>query len=284
MKRKSRLLLVMVFVLLMAAVGYLQYDYDCNCEYLGKRQTFVTLPSGKTIKILSFGYHNLAADLLFIWSIQFFSDYHVTNMYDYLEHIYNVITDINPQYMEPYIVGSWIMALEAGNVAMAMRLLQKGAKQMPDEWIFDYECGFYASKNLKDYKLAETFFRRAAAKLTAPPHVKRQRAHMVYMLDNLEYAYNLWIDIYTHSEEGLERDSAENHLFQIKYEMDKQWLEGRINRFKQLYKRYPRDLNQLIQARLVGGIPRDFLGHKYVYNPETGKISAQKDFRWKKLF
>jgi len=186
--------------------------------------------------------------------------------------------------MEPYIVGSWIMALEAGNVPMAMRLLQKGAKHMPDEWIFDYECGFYAYRNLKDYKLAETFFRRSAAKPTAPPHVKRQRAHMVYMLENLDYAYNLWIDIYNHSEEGLERTSAENHLFQIKYEKDKQWLEERINRFKQLYKQYPRDLNQLIQARLAGGIPGDFLGHKYVYNAETGKISAQKDFRWKKRY
>lgn len=276
--------MVIVFVLLMAAVGYLQYNYDCSYDYFGKRRTFVTLPPGKTIKILSFGYHNLAADLLFIWSIQFFSDYHVTNMYDYLEHIYNVITDINPQYMEPYIVGSWIMALEAGDVNMAMRLLQKGAKQMPDEWIFDYECGFYASKNLKDYKLAERFFKKAAAKPTAPPHVKRQRAHMVYMLDNLEYAYNLWLEIYTYSKPGLERDSAENHLFQIKYERDKLWLEKRINLFKQLYKRYPRDLNQLIQARLAGGIPRDFFGHKYVYNPETGKISAQKDFRWKKRF
>jgi hypothetical protein len=284
MKRKSRLFMVIVFVLLMSAVGYFQYNYDYNNDYFGKRQTFVTLPSGKTIKVLSFGYHNLAADLLFIWSIQFFSNYHVTNMYNYLEHIYNVITDINPQYLEPYIVGSWIMALEAGDVNMAMRLLQKGAKQMPDEWIFDYECGFYASKNLKDYKLAERFFKKAAAKPAAPPHVKRQRAHMVYMLDNLEYAYNLWIEIYSYSKTGLERDSAENHLFQIKFEMDKQWLEGRINRFKQLYKRYPRDLNQLIQARLANGIPRDFFGHKYVYNHETGKISAQKDFRWKKRF
>jgi len=282
MKHKTGLTII-VFTLLMAAVGYLQYNYDSHCDYFAKRQTFVTLPSGKTIKILSFGFHNLAADLLFIWSIQFFSNYNRTNMCDYLEHIYNVITDISPRYLEPYIVGSWIMALEMGNVEMAMRLLQKGAQKMPDEWIFDYECGFYAYKNLHNFALAEKYFKRAAAKPSAPPHVKRQRAHVIYMMDNLEYAYQLWLQIYQGAREGLEKTSAENHLFQIKFEMDKKELEEKINTFKRFYHRQPRNLDELVHARLLVKIPRDFYGSPYVYNPQTGKIFAQKVFRWKKL-
>jgi tetratricopeptide (TPR) repeat protein len=275
-------LLAIVFVLLMVSAGYLQYTYDSHHDYFARRLTFVTLPSGKTIKILSFGFHNLAADMLFIWSIQFYCNYHLTNMYDYLEHVYNVITDINPHYMEPYIVGSWIMALEAGDIEMAIRLLQKGAKQFPDEWIFDYECGFYAYKNLKDFKRAEEYFDRAAAKTSAPSHVRRKKAHMAYLTDNLEYAYNLWKEIYEKADSLLERDSAVNHLFQIKFEMDRKWLEQRINTFKRLYGRYPHDLAELKPARLAAEIPVDFFGSRYVYDPGTGKISAQKVFRWKK--
>ena len=144
MKTKIRAVL---FIVLMVLTGYLQHIYDSHRNYDAAREIFVTLPEGKTLRILSFGYQNLVADLLFIWSIQFYSDYNLTNSYDYLEQVFDTITDITPKYKEPYIVGSWIMALEAGDVRMAIRLLQKGARNMKEEWIFDYESGFYAYKN-----------------------------------------------------------------------------------------------------------------------------------------
>ena len=50
MKKK---LLALFFVLLMAAVGVLQYKYDSHRGYLSARQVFVTLPPGSTLKILS---------------------------------------------------------------------------------------------------------------------------------------------------------------------------------------------------------------------------------------
>ena len=284
MKGRIKLLLGIIFIVLMTAAGFLQYKYDSHLDYFAKRETFVALPSGKTLNVLSFGFQNLVADMLFIWSIQFYSTYHLTNSHDYLEHVFNTITDINPQYKEPYIVGSWIMALEAGDIRMAMRLLQKGAGNMKDEWIFDYECGFYAYKDLKDYDLAEKFFEKAAAKPAAPLLIRRKRAHMVYMKDNLKYAYELWLDIYNKAKDKLERNAAHNHLHQIKFEIDKKWLEQRINLYKQKYNRYPHNLDQLIRAGLAAKIPKDLSGKSYVYHAETGNVTARKVFRWKRSF
>lgn len=282
MKAKTKILLALAVIGFLAAAGYMQYRYDSHYDYFARRQTFVTMPSGKTLKILSFGYRNLMADMLFIWSIQFYSNYNLTNSYDYLEHVYNTITDITPLYKEPYMVGSWIMALEAGDVKMAMRLLQKGAKNMPEEWIFDYELGFYAYKYLKDYKMAEIYFNRAAESPKAPTHVRRKYAHMAYMSDNLEYAYSLWLEIYKTAEDLMARDSARNHLMQIKFEMDKKWLEQRINVFKKLRNRFPRNLGELQQAGLAAKIPQDFYGNPYIYNPKTGTVTAQRVIKWKK--
>jgi tetratricopeptide (TPR) repeat protein len=281
MKKK---LLALFFVLLMAAVGVLQYKYDSQRGYLSARQVFVTLPPGKTLKILSFGFRDLVADMLFIWSIQFYSSYHLTNSYQYIEHVFNTITDINPRYKEPYIVGSWIMALEVGDIPMAMRLLQKGSANMPDEWIFDYECGFYAYKNLKDYTLAEKFFSRAMSKPGVPAFIKRTRAHMAYMEDNLQYAYQLWMDIYKKAKDQLELDVARNHLGQIKFEMDKKYLDQQINLFKQKYKRFPSELAELKKTGLVKEIPMDFFGGNYIYDPGEGTITTKKVKRWKKSF
>ncbi len=283
MKIKTWLLSV-IFIGTIIGAGYLQSVYDNHYDYFKKHETFVTLPSGKTLRILTFGFKNLAADMLFIWSIQFYSNYHLTNSYAYLEHIYNTITDLTPRYKEPYIVGSWIMALEAGDVKMAVRLLQKGAKNMPEEWIFDSECGFYARKELKDYKMAEEYFKRAASHPTAPSYMKRQVAHMIYMEDNLEEAYAMWSDIFRNAKDDLEKTSASNHLHQVKFEMDKKWLKVRIDKFKEIYKRYPRKLEELKWARLIESVPKDYDGNDYVYDLNSGEITAQKVFRWKKSY
>lgn len=276
--------MVFMFVFLLAAAAYLQYTYDNHYNYLEKHQTFLTMPSGKTLKILSFGYQNLMSDMLFIWSIQFYSNYTLSNSYDYLEHVFNTITDITPRYKEPYIVGSWIMALEKGDIKMAMRLLSKASRNIPDEWLFDSENGYYAKKYLKDYKLAEKYFARAAANPEAPAFIKREKAHMVYMEDDLKDSYAMWTDILKKAKDSVERTSATNHLHQIKYEIDKKTLDTLITKFKQKYNRYPRTLQELVNARLAKEIPTDYDGNEYIYDAKTGKVTAQKVFRWKKSY
>lgn len=225
------------------------------------------------------------ADLLFIWSIQFYSTYHLTNRYEYLEHIYNTITDLTPLYKEPYIVGSWIMALEVGDIPMAIRLLEKGARNMKDEWIFEYECGYYAYKYLKNYNLAEKHFAAAAANPKAPDLIVRQRAHMIYMENNLEYAYDLWLDILNKAENpSFARSAALNHLYQIKYEMDKRNVEQAIKVFHNRHHRNPFSLEELVRAGFLRVIPRDFRGADYVYKSATGTLEAIKEFKWKQQY
>lgn len=271
-----------VFVIMMILTAYFQYKHDSRVDYFAEKDVFVTLPSGKTLKILSFGFHDLTADMLFIWSIQFYSSYNFNNRFDYLESVFNTITDLAPQYKEPYIVGSWIMALEAKDIEMAIRLLEKGSRNMADEWIFDYEASFYAYRNLKDYDRAIKLLQKAAQRPNAPNLIKRKEAHLIYMKDDLTQAYEMWTDIYNNAKTRLDQDAAFKHLYQIKFEMDKKMLENAIVQYKNNYTRYPSDLNQLVRSGILKGIPRDFTGQDYVYDPQTGKISAIRMFKWKK--
>jgi hypothetical protein len=272
-----------LFLLFIVAVGLLQYVYDSHIGYFSRRQVFVTMPVGKTLEILSFGFQNLVADFLYIWAIQFYSNYHYSNRFEFLENIFNAITDLNPTYFEPYVIGSWIMALEAEDHRMAIRLLQKGSKNMKDEWFFDHESGFYAYKDLKDYKMAEIYFRRASEKPGAPTFLKRRRSHMIYMLDDLEQAYQLWDEHLKSSKNYLEKNAARNHLYQIKYEIDKKNLEIKIEHFKKQFGRYPYTLSEMKRVAFISKIPTDYIGEDYVYSRKTGKIVAKKTFRWKKF-
>lgn len=274
--------LFLIFVILMALAGFFQFKYDAGVDYFTEKNVFVTLPPGKTLKILSFGFHELTADMLFIWTIQFYSTYNLSNRFDYLENIFNAITDLEPRYKDVYIVGSWIMALEAKDIEMAIRLLEKGSRNMPDQWIFDYEASFYAYRDLKDYDRAVKYLQKAAQRPGAPSLIRRKEAHLIYMKDDLSQAYAMWVEIYNNATSRLDKDAAFKHLYQIKFEMDKKMLEKRLEQFKQKYTRYPADLAQLVRAGLLKTVPLDFTGQNYLYDPQTGKISAIRMFKWKK--
>ena len=277
-----RIKLFSIFLLLMISAGFLQFKYDSHTNYIANKKVFVTLPSGNTLKVLSFGFQDVVADLLFIWSIQFYGNYNLINRYDYLEQIYNTITDLAPQYMEPYIVGSWIMAMEAKDIEMAIRLLEKGSLNMKAQWIFDYECGYYSRKYLKDYNRAEKYYKKAAQRPKAPSMIRRRQAHMVYMKDDLTRAYAMWMGIYKNAENRAAKDAAFFHLYQIKFEWDQKLLEKKLEQYKKRYGRYPMDFSHLIRAGLVREIPLDFSGRNYLYDPKKGKIITERVFKWKK--
>jgi hypothetical protein len=255
-------LLAVIFLSLLLLAAVFQNRYDATIDYFGDRSAFVSLPSGKSLRILSFGYQNLAADLLFIWSIQFYSTYNLTNRFAYLERVYDTITDISPLYKDPYIVGALIMVFEAKDVPMALR-------------------GYYSYKYLKDYTQAKEYYTRAAAKPNAPAFMKRMQAHMVYLQDDPQVAYRMWLDIYDHADSRIEKDAAFNHLYQIKAEIDLPFIRQNIARFRDKYRRFPASLAELVRPGIAAAIPRDFSGNDYLYDPFLGAVKPQRVFKWK---
>jgi hypothetical protein len=274
-------LLAVIFLSLLLLAAVFQNRYDATIDYFGDRSAFVSLPSGKSLRILSFGYQNLAADLLFIWSIQFYSTYNLTNRFAYLERVYDTITDISPLYKDPYIVGALIMVFEAKDVPMALRLLDKGSRNIEKEWFFDHEAGYYSYKYLKDYTKAKEYYTRAAAKPNAPAFMKRMQAHMVYLQDDPQVAYRMWLDIYDHADSRIEKDAAFNHLYQIKAEIDLPFIRQNIARFRDKYRRFPASLAELVRPGIAAAIPRDFSGNDYLYDPFLGAVKPQRVFKWK---
>ena len=279
MKRNKTLLFSLIFLVFAAVTQYL---YDINTDYFRKRETFLALPAGKTVKILSFGFSDLVADMLYIWSIQFYSDYNLTNSHDYIENIYNLITDISPQYKDPYLIGSVIMAVELKKIKMAIRLLQKGAENIKGEWIFDLDSGYYASKYLKDHKLAEKYFLKASKMKGAPKVISRMFFHQIYMQDRLDKAWELWSEVLSNSKSEAERHSARLHLYQIKFELDKKQIEKYLREYRKKYGAFPEVLRDLVKYGFIRTVPKDFKGTDYKYNNTTGAIDPLEGYMWKK--
>ena len=57
------------------------------------------LPNGKHLKILSLGHETLLADMIFLWAIQYYSNYEREDRYRYVEHVFGeVITELVRQW------------------------------------------------------------------------------------------------------------------------------------------------------------------------------------------
>src|SRR5881296_3989733 len=160
------------------------------------------LPSGKYLKVAALGFDGLLADLLYLWSIQYYGNYDIKDRYANLERIYDqVITELDPHYLDPYLVGALIMTAEARNPEMALRLLDKAVSANPDQWLPAFEAGFLCYNDLHDYKRAAFYFEKALGVPGVHPLVRRFYAEMYNRAGDKRTSLREWLEIYQTSDD-----------------------------------------------------------------------------------
>ncbi len=232
------------------------------------------LPSGRYLKIAALGFDGILADAIFLWSIQYYGDYEIKDRYRYLEQIYSqVIAELDPHYLDPYLIGSLIMSAEARNPEMALRLLDKGIENNPDQWILAFEAGFVCYDDLKDYTRAARYFEMALKVPGVHPLVRRLYAGMYERAGDKRTSLREWAEIYRTSESDYVRTVAWNHVHDLKVQVDLVDLKRAVEQFAQREGRAPRDLPELRARGLMAQLPRDPEERDYRYDPATGAVS-----------
>jgi tetratricopeptide (TPR) repeat protein len=241
------------------------------------------LPSGKYLKAMSLGFPEVMADAIYIWSIQYYSNYDTADRFTFLEHIYSgVITELDPHYMDPYLIGSLIMSSEAGDNEMALRLLDKGMAANPREWILPFEAGFTCFNLLKDYPRAAAYFEKAIAIPDAPGVVRRIHAEMLNKAGDKRASLAYWTEVHEKAEDAYVEDISWRHVHDLRIEIDTETLHAALEAWKdspQGEGRYPRSLSDLQRAGLIAAVPLDPDGAPYAYDPATGSVRSIGPFR-----
>lgn len=241
------------------------------------------LPSGNYLKIVSLGFPEVIADLIYIWSIQYYSNYDAEDRFRYLEHVYsNVIAELDPRYIDPYLVGSMIMNLEARDHAMALRLLDKGIAANPDEWILPFEAGFLCYNDLKDYERAARYFEAALRIPGAPSVIGRLRAGMYEKLGDKRASLEYWREVLQQADSDYVRDVSWRHVHDLTVEIDVETLRSAVAAYRGRTGRYPARLDQLTAAGLIDRQPVDPEGNPYRYDAATGEVSPSGGFKLKR--
>ncbi len=236
--------------------------------------SIIYIPSGKYLKYATFGYSSLVADLIYIWSIQYFSDPTVLDRFDYLDHIISVINELDPRYFDPYDTGALIAIHDVLNLDLALKILDRGLEKNPTEWIYPYQAGHYVQRLVKDYERAREYYKTAMEIEGSPDISRRLYANAAFKMMDYETSWESWLEIYQTTDDERIKGIASNHLYQVKAAIDTQNLKKAVDLFKERYGRFPDDLSQLVRYSFLGSIPNDFDGKDYLYDPQSGEVKA----------
>jgi len=240
----------------------------------------IYIPSGKFLKYATLGYSSLAADLIYLWAIQYYSTYTVVDRFQNLEHIFSIIAELDPRYTDPYEVGALIAAYEARDLNLAYKILDLGLAKNPDQWLFPFEAGHYAQM-AKDYETAKRFYGKAMRIPGAPEIVKRLYAAAGFKTMDLKTAWEMWLEVRDTAADERTRKIADNHLYQVKSAVDIGVIRAALAQFRTRYHHLPVGLEELERVRILAPVPRDLDGRDYLYDPQKGEVSPPSIW-WKR--
>jgi tetratricopeptide (TPR) repeat protein len=236
--------------------------------------SIIYVPSGKFLKFATFGYRALAADLLYLWAIQYYSTPTIDDRFDHLDHIFAIINELDPRFQDPYEVGALIAVQEARDLRAAFAILDRGAANNPDQWVYPFNAGHVALMTVKDYPLAEKYFAQTMKIPGAPDFVERLRANAMFKKGDLETSWQTWLDIYKRAPDERTKRIASNHLYNVKATIDGTTLEAAAAKYRDRFGRFPADLATLVRTGFAAELPKDLDGNDYVYDAAAGKVKT----------
>lgn len=236
--------------------------------------SIIYIPSGKYLKFATFGYSSFIADLIYIWAIQYYSNYSIPDRYDNLDHIFSIIAELDHRYLDPYEIGALIAVYEAKDLSLAFKILDRGLEKNPDQWIFPLQAGHYAQMTTKDYELARKYYKKTMEMDGAPVITRRLYANAAFKIMDYKTAWENWLEIYQATEDERIKKIASNQLYQVKAAIDIKVIKEAIEKFKERFGRNPTEQTQLVKHGLLDSLPKDLDGKEYIYNSQTGEIRA----------
>lgn len=273
-KGTATLLLVAFLMAAAAAFAALKVRTDKVAREKLPGSSIIYIPSGKFLKYATFGYRALAADAIYLWAIQYYSTPTIDDRFDHLDHIFAIINELDPRYQDPYEVGALIAVQEARNPAAAFSILDRGAANNPDQWVYPFNAGHVALMTLKDYPLAEKYFEQCLKIPGAPEFVERLRANAIFKKGDLRTSWETWLEIYKKAPDERTKKIASNHLYNVKAAIDAAAIEDAAAKYRERFGRPPADLETLLRTGFLQEVPKDMDGQDYVYDPATGKVKT----------
>ena len=263
-------------VAVLGAVGLLQRELDHRHDRVSiQLEALADLPKGEYLKPMLLGYHHLGADLLWLRTVQVLGKKHQSaEDFEWIYHALDVITDLDPQYVEPYRTGGLTLSEIAHRVDLGNRLLEKGLEQNPNSWWMPFNLGYNYFWHLRDPSRAAGYWARAAS-IPGSPRQSATLASALYAeAGSHDVALQVLATMREQATDARVKKTLEDQMGQVVIDRDVTALEDAVARYRQRHGSLPRRLTDLVANGELSGLPQEPFDGEYQLNERTGAVTS----------
>ncbi len=170
-------------------------------------------PSGAWLQQAALGEATAWADLMWLRGVQYYGHRRqVDNVFTHMAHVFDIITSLDPAFRSAYVFGGTSLCQEGKQFAAGVRLLEKGMRANPDEWIYPFQLGFVHYVGKKNLTRATFDFAQAARQPEAPDYCERFAAWSGQKAGYDAVAFELWRHVAETTDNAVMRDKAIEYL------------------------------------------------------------------------
>ncbi len=271
--------ILIMFGIILPLLYSLQKQIDLSPERRGRIEDMKYLPSGRFLKGAALAYDEILGDLLWIKTVIYFGEHYLSNkQYEWLSHMLDVSTDLNPYFEYPYEAGGVMLAMETKEIDRSIALFKKGMKNVPQTdkryWYLPFFLGFDYMYFKKDFAAAARYMEQAARLPGHPEYLPMLVTRLYANANDPEVAIAFLKEIYENTEnEDMKRD-IDKRIKEIIVERDIRLLEKARNIFRDRYGQYPDTLQELFKSGIINMIPYEPFGGKYYIDQKDGSIHS----------
>lgn len=259
-----------------AGVWQLQTRIDAQQKATRVEQDELAIRSANVVKKMSMEYAPLVGAIYWTRAVQYYGEkhrLHQTNL-ELLWPLLDITTTLDPSLVVAYRFGSTFLSDRpprgAGRPDLGVKLLERGLKANPDEWRLYQDLGNVYYFDRKDFPKAAAAYEEGSKNPKAYIWMKVMAAKIAAEGESLETSYFLWQQVYETATDATIKKNAEDHLKLMRVELDLKAINQVVDEFEKRAGHRAARINELSQAGLIRGIPRDPEGYPYVLG-EGGK-------------
>jgi hypothetical protein len=280
-----------IFVICAMLIQPIQSRIESRAAQNGPEPDILFFSSPKIVKKLALGYDSLVADIYWMRAIQYYGRREEAEKrkvrYKNLAALLDITTTLDPYIIDVYRSGSAFLAepepVGAGQPKEAIKLLDKGIRNIPHEWHLYFDKGFVYYIYLHDFKTAGDVWLSAANLPGTPPWMKSLAAESYSKGGAMDTAIFLWQRQYKESTRADVRENAKNYLISIQVAQDLWSLEILLDKFHEKSGYFPSSLQELLRNRTRIYNTADPLGYPYQYDAVAGAVSLNPESKVKLL-
>ena len=276
-----RLALVLALVAPLAPLS--QQLIDQRAGRFRAQEEVLYLWSGEHVKRLVPGFENLAADIYWLRTVQYFGGQRLfasDKRFELLRPLIEITTTLDPRFEVAYRYGAIFLSesppLGAGRPREGIEVLQLGARALPTSWRLRQDLGFFYFVFLGDAAAAARVLVEASQIPGAAFWLRPMAADLLAKGGDRESSRRMWRQMFEQAEEGIIRENARVRL-RILDSLDvRDRLAAAVVEFERRHARRPARLDELVVDGAWHGPMVDVAGYAFGYDPGTGLVSISE--------